>query len=77
MPLEPNDQRHLTCAEGYAELGLVLDANAELECISPDWRHASEVLIIRARICAKLEKWELLQGAAKRLALREPDNSKF
>jgi len=29
-PFTIADQRHMTAAEGYAELGMYLDANAEL-----------------------------------------------
>lgn len=77
MPLEPEDQHHLTVAEGYLELGLPLDANDELECISADVRHATEVLALRAQIYSKLQKWELLQVVAKQLALAEPDKPEW
>ena len=30
MPFNPYNQRHLTVAEGYAALGMYLDANAGL-----------------------------------------------
>jgi hypothetical protein len=35
MPLEVEDRQHLTVAEGYAELGMYLDAQEELENIEP------------------------------------------
>jgi hypothetical protein len=35
MPLEQEDQRHLTAAHGYLELELPLEANAEIEKIAP------------------------------------------
>jgi hypothetical protein len=31
MPLDRKDQRHLTAAQGYLELGMLLEANEELE----------------------------------------------
>ena len=31
MPLVENDLKHLTAANGYVELGMFVDANAELE----------------------------------------------
>ena len=40
MPLEPEGQKHLTAAQGYLELGMFLDANAELDEIDPDERNA-------------------------------------
>jgi hypothetical protein len=39
MPLSPDDQKHLTAAEGFVELGMFLDGNAELEEIDPEVRH--------------------------------------
>ena len=74
MPLNPDDQRHLTAAEGYAELGMYLDANAELEAIDAEVRHVAEVLTVRVGIYAGLEKWELMQTVAGRLAAHDPDN---
>lgn len=74
MPLEPEDQRHLTAAEGYMQLGMPLDANAELEDIDPDVRHVPEVLEIRLEIYRKLDKWELMQVVAKKLAMLDPAN---
>ena len=77
MPLEPNEQRHLTAAEGYLELGLFLDANEELESIAPETRDGTEVLALRAQIYLKLKKWELLRVVAKRLALVQPEKAQW
>lgn len=40
-------QRRIRAAQGYIELGMFLDANAELEDIEPEKRDASEVLAFR------------------------------
>lgn len=77
MPLEPDDQRHLTAAEGFAELGMYLDANAELEEIDAEVRHVAEVLTVRVSIYAGLEKWELMRTVAGRLAAHDPDNAQW
>jgi len=50
MPLEPEDQNHLTAAQGYVELGMFLDANAELDELDPGVRHLPEVLGVRLEI---------------------------
>jgi hypothetical protein len=68
MPLNADDQRHLTAAEGYAALGMYLHANVELEEI------VAEVLTVRLEIYLGLEKWELMLTVADRLAALEPDN---
>ena len=72
MPLTADDQRHLTAAEGYAELGMYLDANAELEEIDAEVRHVAEVLTVRVSIYEGLEKWELMGTVAGRLAAHDP-----
>jgi Tfp pilus assembly protein PilF len=77
MPLNPDDQRHLTAAEGFAELGMYLDANAELEEIDAEVRHVAEVLAVRLEIYRGLEKWELMRTVAGRLAANDPDNAQW
>lgn len=73
MPLKLEDQRHLTAAEGYVELGMPLDANEELEQIDPDVRHVPEVLVVRLQIYQMLGRWELMQVVASKLAKDDPD----
>lgn len=72
MPLEQPDQRHCQAAAGYVELGMLLEANAELDEIDPFNRAAPEVLAVRITIYRKLEKWELMQELAKRLTDFQP-----
>lgn len=74
MPLENKDQRHLIVATGYCELGMFLDADAELDRIEPEVRHAPEVLEIRAQIYGGLGNWELMQVAANALVGHDPAN---
>ena len=57
MPFNLNDQRHREAAEGWLELGLPLEANAELEQITPQLQGHPDVLELRWQICAKEKKW--------------------
>lgn len=77
MPLEDDEQRHLDAAEGFLDLGMFLDADSELERIDPFCRHLPEVLKVRVRVYAAMEKWELVQVVAKRLADNEPQVPKW
>jgi hypothetical protein len=77
MPLAADDARHLTAAEGFAELGMYLDANAELEEIDAEVRHVAEVLTVRVSIYAGLEKWELMRTVAGRLAAHDPADAQW
>ena len=68
MPLEQPDRQHWQAAAGYVELGMFLEADTELDKIDPFNRAAPEVLAMRLAIYRGLQKWELMQEIAKRLA---------
>jgi hypothetical protein len=67
MPLEEHELKHVTAAQGFVELGMFADADAELDRVDPFCRHLPEVLEVRAKIYSALKKWELLTVVAKRL----------
>jgi hypothetical protein len=77
MPLESEDQKHLVTAEGFLELGMPLEANAELERIDLYVRHVPEVLAVRVEIYRELERWELMSTIAKKLAEYDPASPKW
>ena len=66
--------QHWQAAAGYAELGMFLEADTELDKIDPFNRAAPEVLAMRLAIYRGLEKWELMQEIAKRLADFQPND---
>lgn len=74
MPLDPSEQRHITAANGFLDLGMPLDADEELDRIDPFCRHLPEVLEVRCRIYLTLKRWELFQTVAVRLYTHDPDN---
>jgi len=74
VPLEPPGQQYWRAATGYVELGMFLEADAELDKIDPFNRAAPEVLELRIAICHGLKKWELMQEVAKRLNEFQPND---
>jgi tetratricopeptide (TPR) repeat protein len=74
MKLEPQDQRHLTAAEGYLEMGMFLAADAALDEIAPEFRHFPQVLNIREKIYEGMERWDMAVEIAKALMAAEPDS---
>lgn len=58
-PLPQPDLHHLNAAQGWLELGNYLEANEELEQITPSLRSHPDVLSIRWQIYAKAGKWEM------------------
>jgi Tfp pilus assembly protein PilF len=77
VPLEHPDRQHWQAAAGYVELGMFLEADTELDKIDPFTRAAPEVLALRIAIYRGLEKWELMQEIAKRLAEFQPDDTRW
>lgn len=78
MPLTSvEDLNHFRAAEGYIELGMYLDADAELEQLDATFRHLPEVLAARVEIYTGLKKWEHLQTVAARLAAHDPSEAQW
>jgi tetratricopeptide (TPR) repeat protein len=75
MTLDLNDKRHLEAAEGWLELGLPLDANAELEKITPQLRDHPDVLELRWHIYGKEKRWEACVDIANAVIKRAPERS--
>jgi predicted Zn-dependent protease len=74
-PLQPPDSIHLSAAEGWLELGDWLEANEELELITPTMRAHPDVLEVRWEIYAKAEKWEMAAEVARGLSKMLPEDS--
>ena len=56
--LERRDQIHLNAAQGWIGLGNFIEANSELDEITPELRAHPDVLEARWHICAHSKKWE-------------------
>ena len=77
MPISPDNQRHLSAAEGYIGLGMFQDAHAELEAVDAGVRHLPEYLGIKLAYFMAREKWPDAQGVAKTLVDMDPENSQW
>src|SRR5205823_9203582 len=74
MALEPPDTEFFNAAVGYAQLGMFLEANEQLENIDPFNRVAPDVLALRVDIYRGLQKWDLMREIAGRLRDFDPTN---
>jgi tetratricopeptide (TPR) repeat protein len=75
-PLRPPDSFHLQAAIGWLELGNPLEANDELEKITPELRAHPDVLEVRLEIYARTKKWDMcldIAGAIIKLAPDRPE----
>jgi len=68
MPCLLDNLRLLEAAQGYATLRLYMQANQELEQMSPDSRFWPEVLAIKLAIFSGLKLWEMVEIIAVQLA---------
>ena len=66
MPLTLVDLNHLHAAQGYSELGMLIDADAELDLITPDVRHLPEVLEVRLEHTSRML---LLPSASRKMRI--------
>ena len=76
-PLQPPDTFHLDAAIGWLGLGNSLEANEELEKITPGLRAHPDVLEVRIEIYARAKKWEGCVEIANALVELRPKNHFF
>ena len=69
------DSHHLLAAQGWLELGNHLEANEELESISPEMRVHPDVLNLRWHIYSKAGKWDACVDIASALIDLAPECS--
>jgi hypothetical protein len=74
MKLSAEDQRHLTAAEGWLELGDAVEANEKLERIAPEMRAHPLVLRVHWGIYAKAKRWEMAAEVAHGMTTMLPQN---
>jgi hypothetical protein len=73
QPLQPPDILHLQAAQGWCELQAFLEANEELDKITPSLRAHPSMLEVRWQIYANLEKWEAATDIASAIVTLKPD----
>ena len=72
-PLEPPDSIHLRAAEGWLELGNPIEADRELDEITPALRTHPDVLEVRWHIYAHAQKWEACVDIAWAIIKLDPN----
>lgn len=72
MNLGIEDLLHFKAAEGWLDLGNLVEANNELEQIEPSSRAHPDVLEMRCRIYEAARKWEMSLEVAKTLSDQLP-----
>lgn len=68
-----NADRGLQAAVGYLELGMLVEANDEIENLAPELKTSSPVLGVRLEIYRAAEKWSLMEVVARELWKRHQD----
>ena len=73
--LEPHDVMHLNAAEGWLGLGNHVEANEELEKITPTMRSHPDVLAVRYGIYAKANRWDACVHIAAAIVKLAPEST--
>jgi len=73
--LGAQDATRLKAAEGWLELGNHIEANEELEKITPSRRAHPDVLQVRYEIYAKAKRWEPCLDIASAIVKLDPERS--
>jgi predicted Zn-dependent protease len=71
-PFDIPDLHHLRAAVGWLELGNHIEADAELDNITPALRSSPDVLGIRWLIYAKELKWDACKNIARAITTQAP-----
>src|SRR5262245_50851821 len=71
--MERSDRLHLQAAEGWLELGNHLEADKELDEITPQFRVHPDVLEVRWGIYAHAKKWDVCVQIADAIIKLAPD----
>jgi tetratricopeptide (TPR) repeat protein len=71
--LQSPDTHHLSAAKGWLELGNHLEANEELDNISPALRAHPDVLEVRWHVFAAAQKWEMCLEIGSTLVAMVPN----
>jgi tetratricopeptide (TPR) repeat protein len=72
--LQPPDAFHLQAAQGWLELGDYIEANEELEEITPELRAHPAVLNVRWGVCAAEKKWDAALDIATTIIQLNPED---
>lgn len=73
-PLRLPDRHQVRAAQGWLELGNHLEANEELEKITPQFRSHPDVLKVRCQIYTAAKKWEAVCDISSALTKLVPDD---
>jgi len=71
---EPPDSHHYRAAIGWLELGNHLEANEELELISPLNRAHPDVLELRWRVYQREKRWDACRDLAEAMIAKQAEN---
>ncbi|MSU57170.1 MAG: tetratricopeptide repeat protein [Pedosphaera sp.] len=72
--LEPSDAHRLRAAQGWAELGLRAEAEAELDSLAPATQRHPEVLGLRWTLRAQDGRWDAALEVARELLRGTPEH---
>lgn len=77
MPFPPEAAFHYNAAQGYFELGMHDDSEAELNRLGREFHDRPEVLALRVANAQGMSRWPAMQAAARKLARMRPGDPRW
>lgn len=72
--LEPPDSHFVLAAQGWLELGLPAEAQADLARVAASQHQHPAVLDVRWEICARAKRWDEALSVAETMVVVEPED---
>jgi tetratricopeptide (TPR) repeat protein len=77
FPFDAGDCRRLLACEGYLELGMTVEAEAELNGIPPKKRNLPAPSALKLSLCQQTGAWQPMRDIARRLAKAQPSEAQW
>jgi tetratricopeptide (TPR) repeat protein len=75
--VDTRDARRFLAVEGYLELEMYAEAEAELRQLDPAYRALEQTLVLQLCVWAGLHKWKRAHRLAAALSRQNPDNPQW
>ena len=77
VELSTAEAQHLQAAEGYIELGMFQEADAELRELDPACPIVEQTVVLKLCVYAGTQQWDKARELATKISAHDPDNAQW
>jgi tetratricopeptide (TPR) repeat protein len=77
VELSTAEAQHLRAAEGYIELGMFQEADAELRELDPACPIVEQTVVLKLCVYAGTQQWDKARELATKISEHDPDNAQW